>query len=209
MRFNNTTYPESPTYPGIPLLFSSFYSSVPYNHYHHSALSFPAASDSAVPLETRTAPPVGDGVIDALTQDLTTPAAGDPIDTFFTAKRTFAARSVEDILSSLYERETLKYDNLRDIDYQSATLRTRLFELQRWRLGLNPQMERVRFQVEQELAGLEGEKRKEHVECWRDVTRLKGDLRDALREFGQEQRKTDLLNTAPSPPWKSKISAGN
>ena len=99
-------------------------------------------------------------------------------------RQTFAARSVEDILSSLYERETLKYDNLRDIDYQSATLRTRLFEIQRWRLGLNPQMERVRFQVEQELASLEGEKRKEHVECWRDVTRLKGDLRDALRARG-------------------------
>lgn len=209
MRFNNTTCYESPTYPQNPLLFSSFYSSIPYNRYHHSAFSSPAVSDSAAPLETRADPPAGDDVLEALTHNITTPPAGDPIDAFFTAKRTFAARSVEDILSSLYERETLKYDNLRDIDYQSATLRTRLFELQRWRLGLNPQMERVRFQVEQELAGLEGEKRKEHVECWRDVTRLKGDLRDALREFGQEQRKADLLNTAPSPPWKSRTSAGN
>jgi len=202
MRFNNTTYPESPTYPRNPLLFSSFYSSIPYNPYHHSSFSSPAASDSYVP-------PAGDGVLEALTHNITTTPAGDPIDAFFTAKKTFAARSVEDILTSLYERETLKYHNLRDIDYQSTTLRTRLFELQRWRLGLNPQMERVRFQVEQELAGLEGEKRKEHVECWRDVTRLKGDLRDALREFGQEQRKADLLNTAPSPPWKSRTSAGN
>ena len=203
MRFNNTTYPETPAYPQNPLLFASFYSSIPYNPYHHSSFSSPAASDSYVP-------PAGDEVLEALTQDITTtPPIGDPVDAFFAAKRTFAARSVEDILSSLYERETLKYDNLRDIDYQSTTLRTRLFELQRWRLGLNPQMERVRFQVEQELAGLEGEKRKEHVECWRDVTRLKGDLRDALREFGQEQRKTDLLNTAPSPSWKSRTSAGN
>ena len=202
MRFHNTTYPETPTYPRNPLVLSSFYSSIPYNHYHHSALSSPAASDSYVP-------PISDGVLEALTHNITATPARDPIDAFFTAKKTFAARSVEDILTSLYERETLKYDNLRDIDYQSTTLRTRLFELQRWRLGLNPQMERVRFQVEQELTGLEGEKRKEHVECWRDVTRLKGDLRDALREFGQEQRKTDLLNTAPSPSWKSRTSAGN
>ena len=95
------------------------------------------------------------------------------------------------------------------IHWNTHQIKSRLFEIDSWRLGLNPQMERVRFQVEQELAGLEGEKRKEHVECWRDVTRLKGDLRDALREFGQEQRKTDLLNTAPSPSWKSRTSAGN
>ena len=203
MRFNNTTYPESPTYPGMPLVFSSFYSSIPYNPYHHSSFSFPAASDSAALLETRIDPPVGNDVLDALTHDITAGPTTDPIDTLFSAKRTFAARSVEDILSSLYERETLKYDNLRDIDYQSATLRSRLFELQRWRLGLNPQMERVRFQVEQELASLEGEKRKEHVECWRDVTRLKGDLRDALREFGQQKRMADFVTPAPSyVPWK-------
>lgn len=138
MRFNNTTYPETPTYPRNPLVLSSFYSSIPYNPYHHSSFSSPAASDSYVP-------PAGDEVLEALTHNITTTPAGDPIDAFFTAKKTFAARSVEDILTSLYERETLKYDNLRDIDYQSTTLRTRLFELQRWRLGLNPQMESARL----------------------------------------------------------------
>jgi len=203
MRFNNTTCYESPTYPQNPLLFSSFYSSIPYNRYHHSAFSSPAVSDSAAPLETRADPPAGDDVLEALTHDITTPPPGDSIDAFFTAKRTFAARSVEDILTSLYQRETLKYDNLHDIDYQSANLRTRLFEIQRWRLGLNPQMERVRFQVEKELADLEGEKRKETVECWRDVTRLKTDLRDALREFGQQKRTADLLMPTPAyTPWK-------
>jgi len=203
MRFNNTTCYESPTYPQNPLLFSSFYSSIPYNRYHHSAFSSPAVSDSAAPLETRADPPAGDDVLEALTHDITTPPPGDSIDAFFTAKRSFAARSVEDILTSLYQRETLKYDNLHDIDYQSANLRTRLFEIQRWRLGLNPQMERVRFQVEKELADLEGEKRKETVECWRDVTRLKTDLRDALREFGQQKRTADLLMPTPAyTPWK-------
>ena len=133
----------------------------------------------------------------------------DPIDAFFTAKKTFAARSVEDILTSLYERETLKYDNLRQLDYEEAALKTKLHELQAWHTGMNPQMERVKIGLEHELQALAGETRREHVECWRDVTRLKGDLRDALREFGQEQRKTDLLNTAPSPPWKSRTSAGN
>jgi len=57
--------------------------------------------------------------------------------------------------------------------------------------------------VEKELADLEGEKRKETVECWRDVTRLKTDLRDALREFGQQKRTADLLMPTPAyTPWK-------
>lgn len=196
MRFNNTTCYESPTYPQNPLLLSPFYSSIPYNPYHHSALSSPAASDSYVP-------PAGDDVLEALTHNITTPPPGDSIDAFFTAKRTFAARSVEDILTSLYQRETLKYDNLRQLDYEEAALKTRLHELETWHTGMNPQMERVKIGLEHELHALAGETRREHVECWRDVTRLKTDLRDALREFGQQKRTADLLMPTPAyAPWK-------
>jgi len=177
-------------------LFSSFYSSIPYNPYHHSTFSSPAASDSYVP-------PAGDGVLEALTHNITTPPPGDSIDAFFTSKRTFAARSVEDILTSLYQRETLKYDNLRQLDYEEAALKTRLHELEAWHTGMNPQMERVKIGLEHELHALAGETRREHVECWRDVTRLKTDLRDALREFGQQKRTADLLMPTPAyTPWK-------
>ena len=203
MRFNNTTCYESPTYPQNPLLFSSFYSSIPYNRYHHSAFFFFFFSDSAAPLETRADPPAGDDVLEALTHNITTTPAGDPIDAFFTAKKTFAARSVEDILTSLYQRETLKYDNLRQLDYEEAALKTRLHELEAWHTGMNPQMERVKIGLEHELHALAGETRREHVECWRDVTRLKTDLRDALREFGQQKRTADLLMPTPAyTPWK-------
>ena len=196
MRFNNTTYPETPTYPRNPLVLSSFYSSIPYNPYHHSSFSSPAASDSYVP-------PAGDDVLEALTHNITTPPPGDSIDAFFTSKRTFAARSVEDILTSLYQRETLKYDNLRQLDYEEAALKTRLHELEAWHTGMNPQMERVKIGLEHELHALAGETRREHVECWRDVTRLKTDLRDALREFGQQKRTADLLMPTPAyTPWK-------
>ena len=68
---------------------------------------------------------------------------------------------------------------------------------------MNPQMERVKIGLEHELHALAGETRREHVECWRDVTRLKTDLRDALREFGQQKRTADLLMPTPAyTPWK-------
>jgi hypothetical protein len=52
--------------------------------------------------------------------------------------------------------------------------------------------------VEHEIRALEGEKRKEEVECFRDTTRLKTELREAMREFSQEQRKASLMGVQPA-----------
>jgi hypothetical protein len=73
-----------------------------------------------------------------------------------------------------------------------------LFEIDNLRAGLNPQIERVRQNIVKELHILESDKRRETVECWRDITRLKGELREVMREFGQEKRKAALLGSPPS-----------
>jgi hypothetical protein len=70
-------------------------------------------------------------------------------------------------------------------------------------------MERVRIGIEHEILETDSEKRREEVECWRDVTRIKTDLRDALREFSQEKQKGALLGDASSTPWTYKNSAGH
>lgn len=131
------------------------------------------------------------------------------MDNFLTAKRTFVGKTVEDILGSLYERVSLKYDNLQQLDYQSSQLKTRLMALEQWRWGLNPQMERVRIGIEHEILDTDAEKRREEVECWRDVTRLKTELRESLREFSQEKQKNALITGDTSSPWTYKNSAGH
>jgi hypothetical protein len=151
----------------------------------------------------------GSSHLDALTDSLTTKPSQDPLDTFFSAKRTFLGKTVEDILGSMYERVSLKYENLHQLDYQACQLKTRLMDLQQWRWGLNPQMERVRIGIEHEILETDSEKRREEVECWRDVTRIKTDLRDALREFSQEKQKSALLGDVSSTPWTYKNSAGH
>ena len=147
--------------------------------------------------------------LDALTDSLTTQPGQDPLDNFLTAKRTFVGKTVEDILGSLYERVSLKYDNLQQLDYQSSQLKTRLMALEQWRWGLNPQMERVRIGIEHEILDTDAEKRREEVECWRDVTRLKTELRESLREFSQEKQKNALITGDTSSPWTYKNSAGH
>jgi hypothetical protein len=147
--------------------------------------------------------------LDALTDSLSTQASQDPLDNFLTAKRTFVGKTVEDILGSLYERVSLKYENLQQLDYQACQLKTRLMALEQWRWGLNPQMERVRIGIEHEILDTDSEKRREEVECWRDVTRLKTELRESLREFSQEKQKNALITGDTASPWTYKNSAGH
>lgn len=165
--------------------------------YYVPSLSF-SPSDSATLLQTQLDTPTADGIIDAITQDMPAPQSGDSIDSFFASKRAFVARSVENILGLIYERESLCYENIRKLDYEGSDVKARLLEIEKWRWGLNPQMERVRFGVEHEIRALEGEKRKEEVECFRDTTRLKTELREAMREFSQEQRKAGLMGAQPA-----------
>ena len=156
-----------------------------------------SSSDSYAPLSPYT--PCGglETHVDAITQDLTTPKQNDPINAFFRGKQLFLGKSVEDIVGLIYERETIKYESFRAMDYQASQNKTKLFELDNLRFGLDPQFERVRQNIVKELNVLESEKRREEVECWRDITRLKGELREVMREFGQEKRKSALLQYTP------------
>jgi hypothetical protein len=195
---NQDWYAYSSIYkPRSPPSQSSFLSSS-----YSSALVQP--SDSYAPHVT---PLPGTSSLDALTDSLTVPRAQDPLDEFLSGKRVFLAKSVEDILGSIYERITLKYENLRQLDYQSIRLGTRLLELENCNWGMNPQIERVRVGIEHEINATDMEKRKEEVDCWRDVVRIKTELRETLREFGQEKRKSELLAPSQSS-WTSKNSAG-
>ncbi|NUM55791.1 MAG: hypothetical protein HUU46_19290 [Candidatus Hydrogenedentes bacterium] len=163
-------------------------------------------SDSAAPY----APSAGGSAhLDAVTDSLAVKPSQDPLDTFFSAKRTFLGKSVEDILGSIYERISLKYENLHQLEYQSIRLGTRLLELNNCNWGMNPQIERVRINLEREILSTDTEKRNEEVECWRDVTRLKTELREVLREFSQEKQKSALFGDASTNPWTYNNSAGH
>ena len=129
----------------------------------------------------------------ALTDGFQTRHTDGLLNSFLTGRKAHTGKSVEDILGLIHERESLKYDNLHKIDYDSAQTKTRLFEIDSWRTGINPQIDKTRAQIDRELLAFEREKRFEQVACWRDTTRLKSELRDALQEFGQEKRKEAFL----------------
>ena len=162
----------------------------PFNASFLSYLSFlPQPSDSYAANEDDAV-----GHLEAITDDITTQASKDPLAPFFHGQKAFLGKSVQDILGLIYERETLKTENLRRIDYDSSQLKSRLFEIDSWRTGANPQIDKTRAQIDRDLLACEREKRFEDVACWRDTTRLKTELRETLGEFQREKRKEDLLS---------------
>lgn len=154
------------------------------------SLLFPQPSGSYAYLGEESGP---DSHLEAITDDIETRPGLNPLGDFFGQKKRFLAKSVEEILGLIYEREGLKYENQRKADYDACRLTGRLLEMGSWRTGLDPGLDKTRGQIERDLLAVEREKRFEDVACWRDVTRLKTELRDALGEFEREKGKADLL----------------
>ena len=132
--------------------------------------------------------------VDALVDGLNSAPLGDPLERFMGARKRFLGRSVEDILGLIYEREDLKRENILRILYESAHVGGHLRNLGDWSIGAFKDVDKTRSQLEKEIANLEKERRMEEVSCWRDVTRMKSELRETLKEFNHEKEKEGLLN---------------
>lgn len=185
MEFRHT-YPNTQPYNTSSLEYFDRYTPT-IRSFSLSSSSSPSDSYAVPTLETDAVGPI-DAVIAAFE-----PQPADGLDSFFAAKKRFAAKSVEEILGQIYEREQIKYGIFQDLDQEHMQLSDKLLEMPDWPLGLNSQIDRNRVQLLRELSSFEKERRMEYVACWRDIVRLKGDLREALREFDQEIRKEDLL----------------
>lgn len=120
--------------------------------------------------------------------------SSDPIDNFFGAKKQFLENSIENVLGMIYERKQILYDHSKQIDYNSSKIKSRLFEIIDFRTGINPNIDKLRGNIEKEISNFEREKRMEEISCWQDVTRLKTDLREILETWSHEKQKESLLN---------------
>ncbi|MBI1390788.1 MAG: hypothetical protein GC154_20355 [bacterium] len=123
-----------------------------------------------------------------------TPLDGrDPLYSFFESKRRIIGGGIRDVTGLIQEREAIKERNLYSIEYDACKVLTRLYELDHWPPETNFSVERKRANFEKELLDFEREKRMEEVACWRDVTRLRGELRELVGKAHEEQRRRQLI----------------
>ena len=118
----------------------------------------------------------------------------DPLARFLSGKRRFLNKTKEDIVTLIEEREKLRDRNIYQIDKDICEMHTRMLNLPRERYIVNPDTEKMYHTLQQQVMRSYGEQRSEAISCWRDVTRLKSDLRESLKELEQESRKQSLLS---------------
>ena len=118
----------------------------------------------------------------------------DPLESLLENKQVILLKSIQDVVGLLYERERIKYDHLKLIDLESCETKTRVFDLERWPVGSSPPVDGLRANREQKLTTFEREKRTEEVACWRDVLRLKSELRDFVKELWRERQRQGLFS---------------
>ena len=131
-------------------------------------------------------------LLEAITDNVK-PESTHVLDLFLSGKKRFSTKTVEEILGLIYERERIRYEHRSAIDYEQMRVSERLLETGTWRTGFSAQLDKTRAQLHGEIANLDREKRMEDVACWRDITRLKEGLREALRDFDHENRKELLI----------------
>jgi hypothetical protein len=117
----------------------------------------------------------------------------DPLARFISGKRKFLNKSLEDILNLIKERERIKNRNILEIDHEICQVHTTMLNHPKNKYAIDMAKLKSFDALQQQANALYNAKRVEEISCWRDVTKLKSDLQDLIKELEQEKRKQSLL----------------
>jgi len=118
----------------------------------------------------------------------------DPIDRFLDSKKEVLLNSSKGILEQVYERLSIRDSNLYEIDGRICRANSVLDQLDVFELGALPVIDKRKSFFEKELITFEQEKRFEQVACWRDVSRLQGQLLELKQQIDTQANRQKLIN---------------
>ena len=105
--------------------------------------------------------------------------------------------TITELLSEITQRELINNDISDKIDQEIFSQKNNLQILRQKGFGYAFDnlltRQRLESQLEDSIQDLEQEKRKERVECWRDLMNLKKDLLSAFREYWNLAKRRELL----------------
>lgn len=115
----------------------------------------------------------------------------------FSDKRKILKATVKALLEEIELRENLDTHLLYRIDYDICRQHTSLMHLNDMRVHYDfdrfVEVNKHKLQLEDNVIELEKEKRKEYLECWRDLMFLKKYLLSALREYWDLVKRREVL----------------
>ena len=120
----------------------------------------------------------------------------DLIDVLFTDKVNATKFSIVHLISQMRERQIIKKRNLGKIDYDMDKFKTHLAQIEDLCLYnqiLDLDKRKTKISLFEKITGLEKEKRAEETSCWRDLTQLRKELTDLIKEYKIASRKKELI----------------
>jgi hypothetical protein len=122
----------------------------------------------------------------------------DGLGNIFSDKARTSKAAVKALLDEIRLRENLDSYLLNRIDEEICGQHTKLMGLDNLKTHYSPDLakdtNKRRSQLESSVLELEKEKRKEYLECWRDLMFLKKYLLSSLKDYWNIVKKRDLLS---------------
>lgn len=118
----------------------------------------------------------------------------NPLSVFFDGKKKAITRNLDDIIGLIDERREIKNRIFTTIDRDIHSIREKIINLPHSQYAINEEIIELYNILHEHILNLKKEKRAEIVSCWRDVTRLREDLRLIRHDLEQEKRKRTLLS---------------
>jgi len=132
----------------------------------------------------------------------------DLIDVLFADKVNATKFSILHLISRVRERQTIKKRNLEKIDYDVDKFKTELAQIEDLRIYneiFDLDNKKTRIGLTQKISGLKKEKRAEETSCWRDLTQLRKELMDLIKEYRTASRKKELISSPQGYSLEAKI----
>ena len=119
----------------------------------------------------------------------------DMITGMFTERAFLETARIESLLGDMTLRYDLMNRNIKTLDYQICYVDSQIFQLPESQLGFFKDIDRTKLTLESTAMELEQQKLKEKTSAWKDISRLKSDLMECLKEYSAAQGSKAFLNT--------------
>lgn len=123
-------------------------------------------------------------------------SGSDLIDILFTDRVNCTKFSILGLISQIRERQHIKRRNLERIDYDMDKFKTHLDQIEELCLYneiFDFDRRKTKISLGGKIAGLKKDKRAEEISCWRDLTELRKELLDLIKEYKTASRKKELV----------------
>ena len=113
------------------------------------------------------------------------------LDRLLSDKINLLREQIQDIKNEIHLRKRLAKKAITEIDEQICKVRTLIYEL-----NVNGTLRGKRADLEREILILEREKHNQKIQCWKDIERLKRELRQVKKEYKEVVRKASVASTS-------------